>query len=143
MFSKDNIFMKARHLAILVMSVFMLSACEPITMTLFGVGAATGVGYTLNGIAYKTFTAPIKDVRRASVVALGNMGMKVKSKDKNAEGEEIILATAKDREIEVILEPITKTATRIRTMAKVNSFLMDSSTATEIIVQTERVLMGS
>jgi hypothetical protein len=59
------------------------------------------------------------------------------------QGEEIIIAIAKDREIEVVLEPITKTATRIRTMAKVNSFLMDRSTATEIIVQTERVLMGS
>ena len=143
MFNKNFALKKIQRAIIVVLSSFMLVACEPITMTLFGVGAATGVGYTLNGIAYKTFTAPIKKVRRASVRALGNMGMKVKSKDVNKEGEEVILAMAKDREIEVVLEPITKSATRIRTMARINALFMDRSTATEIIVQTERVLMGT
>ena len=35
-----------------------LAACDPISLTLFGVGMAAGASHTLRGIAYKTFTAP-------------------------------------------------------------------------------------
>ncbi|MCE3242614.1 MAG: hypothetical protein K0Q83_3121, partial [Deltaproteobacteria bacterium] len=42
--------------------LFSLSGCAAVGMTLFGVGAGvatgTSVSYTLDGIAYRTFTAP-------------------------------------------------------------------------------------
>ena len=125
-----------------VLLALVISGCEPISLTLFGVATATGVGYTLNGITYKTFTAPIKHVRQASIKALGNMGIEVQGKDKEENGKEIITAKAHDRSITVTLEPISDNATRIKTSAK-NGLFMDRATASEIIFQTERVLEGA
>ena len=140
-------FMKMPHytckkVIVLVSLVALLCGCEPITLTLFGIAAATGVGYTLNGAAYKTFTAPIKQVRISSVKALGNMGIAVESKDKKEDGKEIIKASTNDRTIEVILEPISDNATRIKTIAR-NGVFYDRATATEIIIQTEQMLEGT
>ncbi len=131
-----------KRYAILVFLAAFLCGCEPVSLTLFGVAAATGVGYTLNGAAYKTFTAPIKQVRLSSIKALGNMGITVGSKDKKEDGKEIIKASANDRTIEIILEPISENATRIKTIAK-NGIFYDRATATEIIIQTEHVLEGA
>lgn len=121
----------------------LLAGCEPVSLTLFGVGAATGVNYALNGVAYKTFTAPVAEVRSASIKALDNMGIGVDSKTVSEDGEEVITAKTADREIEVVLEPISPKATRIRTSARHEGMLMDRATATEIIIQTERVLAGA
>ena len=51
-----------------------------------------------------------------------------------------LAATGNDREIEVELEVISSNATRMRTVAKQGFFLKDRATATEIILQTEKVL---
>jgi len=127
--------------AVLASLAALLCGCEPVSLTLFGIAAATGVGYTLNGAAYKTFTAPIKQVRLCSIKALGKMGITVGSKDKKEDGKEIIKASTNDRTIEIILEPISENATRIKTIAK-NGIFYDRATATEIIIQTEHVLEG-
>lgn len=128
--------------AVLLILTTLLCGCEPISLTLFGIATATGVGYSLNGTAYKTFTASIKNVRQSSVKALGRMGIAVQSKDKKENGKEIIVATSNDRAIEIVLEPISENATRIKTTAK-NGIFYDRATATEIIIQTERVLEGA
>ena len=75
----------------------------------------------------------------ASVVAMRDMGVKVVSRATNKQGERVINATAKDREIEVLLEPLTPRTTRMRVIAS-NGLLKDSATAQEIMLQTERVL---
>ena len=54
--------------------------------------------------------------------------------------EKTIAATGNDREIEVEFEVISSNATRIRTVAKQGIFFKDRATATEIILQTEKVL---
>ena len=146
--AKIALFMRTMHFhtikkyTVLVALTALLCGCEPITLTLFGIAAATGVGYTLNGAAYKTFTAPIKQVRLSSIKALGNMGIAVESKDKKEDGKEIIKASTNDRTIEVILEPISENATRIKTIAR-NGVFYDRATATEIIIQTEQMLEGT
>lgn len=116
-----------------------LSACEPLAVTAFGVGASTAVGHTLTGVTYRTFTAPMARVQSASVGALHKMGIKVARTEKN--GDTLILkATARAREIDVELEPLTSNTTRMRVTARNGGILYDSATATEIILQTEKIL---
>lgn len=115
------------------------AGCDPITLTAASLGAGLGASHTLNGIIYRTFTAPIKTVENGSVTAMQDMGVKVVSRSTNKVGERVINATAKDREIEVLLEPLTPRTTRMRVIAS-NGLLKDSATAQEIMLQTERVL---
>lgn len=119
-----------------------LTGCDPVTLTAASIGAATGVSHTLGGIIYKTFTAPMKTVERANIRALNDMGIQVTSRQTNEQGERVILAAAKNRDIEVLLEPLTKNTTRIRVIAR-NGILKDSATATEIVLQTDRIMIGS
>ena len=127
-----------RALALLLLAVGT-AGCDPITLTAASLGAGVGVSHTLNGIIYRTFTAPMKTVENGSVQAMRDMGVKVVSRSTNREGERVINATARDREIEVLLEPLTKRTTRMRVIAS-NGLLKDSATAQEIMLQTERVL---
>lgn len=123
------------------MALFAISTtgCDPISLTAASLGAGVGISHTLGGIVYKTFTAPIKTVEEGSVVAMSDMGVKVVSRKTNEEGERVISASAKDRDIEILLEPLTPRTTRVRVIAN-NGILKDSATATEILYQTERVL---
>jgi hypothetical protein len=126
---------------ILIPLAFALSGCEAVALTALGVGASTGVSQTMNGITYRTFTLPVPRVRVASLSALKRMGIKVESTGKMEGGSgEVIKAKAADREIEIQLEAISANTTRMRTTVKSDGLLYDSATATEIIVQTERVL---
>ena len=129
----------AKVAAATVMLSVSLSGCDPISLTAASLGAGLGISHTLGGIVYKTFTAPMKSVEEGSVMAMGDMGVKVVSRKTNEQGERVISATAKDRDIEVLLEPLTSRTTRVRVIAN-NGLLKDGATATEILYQTERVL---
>jgi len=129
---------KIRLVVVLAAGSMMLAACEPLSITAFGVGASAGVAHGLGGVTYRTFTAPMPKVRGATMIALNKMGIKVGSTSK-VERTEVIKATAADREIEVELEPLSQSTTRMRTVAK-KGFFYDSATATEIILQTEKIL---
>ena len=115
-----------------------LAACDPITLTALGVGAAAGVQHTLTGIAYKTFSQPLPKVRTAVNGALAHMDIKVGATEKIDNGVRI-KARAADRDIEIDLEALTSKTTRMKSTAR-NGIFMDSSTATEIILQTEKAL---
>ncbi len=112
-------------------------------MTLFGVGAGvatgTSVSYTMDGYAYRTFTAPISEVEDATRTALNRMGIKVAASARTEQGKALSARTS-DRDIEIELERVSTRTTRIRTVAKQGMFFKDRATATEIIYQTERVL---
>lgn len=128
------------------LSALLLSGCAAIGLTLFGVGAGvttgTAVSYTLDGIAYRTFTAPLPKVESATLLALDRMGIKVAGSEKTEEGK-LIRALGVDRQIEIQLETISPKTTRIRTVAKQGIFFKDRATATEIIIQTEKILNGA
>ena len=104
-----------------------------------GVGAGTGVSYTLDSIAYKTFTAPEEGLRAATLKTLKRMDMEVKENRPTDSGRKIV-ARAGDREIEIELDRLTAKTSRIRVNAKQGMFFKDRATATEIIIQTERAL---
>lgn len=124
-------------------TVFALTGCAAVGLTLFSVGAGvttgTSVAYSLDGIAYKTFTAPLPQVESATRTALDRMGIKIEATSKMEQGK-AIKAQTNDREIEIELEMVSNKTTRIRTVAKQGIFFKDRATATEIIIQTEKAL---
>ena len=134
---------KFRLPLVLFSLALVLNGCAAVGMTLFGVGAGvtagTSVSYTLDGIAYRTFTLPLPQVESATRTALDRMGIKVDSTAKTEQGK-AIKATSNDREIEIELEMVSSKTTRIRTVAKQGIFFKDRATAGEIIFQTEKVL---
>jgi hypothetical protein len=138
---------RARSLARVVLAaVFLVSTqtgCIAVALSLFGVaagiGGGTAVSYALNGYAYRTVTAPIAQVERASVRTIQRMGFHLESREPTKDGR-TLHASSNDRQVEVRLEKISDKTTRIRTVVSQGAFLRDRATATEIIVQTEEAL---
>lgn len=143
MMSQHMAIQKFHLQAVFLAWALVLNGCVGVGMTLFGVGAGvtagTSVSYTLDGIAYRTFTASLPQVESATKTALDRMGIKVDSTAKTEQGK-AIKATSNDREIEIELEMVSSKTTRIRTVAKQGIFFKDRATAGEIIFQTEKVL---
>ena len=123
--------------------VVLLAGCEPLAVTMAGVGGATGVNHALGGIVYKTFSEPLPKVNQGMLAALKRMDIKVESVSKEHDGAKTIIASANERKIEIELEPISARTTRMRAVARKPSGLWDSATATEIILQTEKRLSSS
>ena len=112
--------------------------CAPVALTALGVGMATGVGHTLGGMVYKTFTTPQANVKKATLGALNRMQIRVVDAKRNG-STDVINARASDREIEIELEALTPNTTRMLVVAKKDGgILRDGATATEIILQTEK-----
>lgn len=126
-------------LAVLAFSMPGLTGCAAVALTAGSLAAGTGIAHTLSGVVSKTFTAPLKTVEYANLRALKDMGIDVVGRATNENGERVVTAEAKDRKIEILLEPLSARTTRMRAMAK-DGLLQDGATATEIILQTERVL---
>jgi hypothetical protein len=137
--------MKRRFLVflLLLLAAPAGSGCAAIGLTLFGVGAGvsagTGVSYTLDSIAYKTFTASEEGLRAATLKTLKRMDIQVKENQPTESGRKIV-AQAGDREIEIELDRLTTKTSRMRVNAKQGMFFKDRATAAEIIIQTERTL---
>lgn len=133
--------MNRRRLPVMLMLVssLALTSCDPISLTLLGAGASAGVAHSLGNVAYKTFTVPIKRVKKATRIALKKMGIKIESVEKTETGQ-IITASSSNRSIEVTLEAISKKSTRIRSIAIQYSIFYDGATAAEIVNQTEKAL---
>jgi outer membrane scaffolding protein for murein synthesis (MipA/OmpV family) len=105
-----------------------------------GAGMTAGVEHTLNGIVYKTFSAPANEVRFATLKTLDRMGMPLTDDQKTETGWQLS-AKAKDRSVDIELESLTDMTTRIRVVANEGIvFFKDSATATEIILQTAQTL---
>jgi uncharacterized protein DUF3568 len=139
--AKQNTRVFVAVLAFGAMSV--LPGCAAVGLTLFSVGAGvttgTSVAYTLDGVAYKTFTAPLPKVENATRTALDRMGIRIEATSTIEQGK-AIKALSNDRDIEIELEMVSNKTTRIRSVAKQGFFFKDRATATEIIIQTEKAL---
>ena len=134
--------MKKTTIVLLALASWNLGGCVAVGLTALGVGMATGVSHTLSGIVYKTFAAPQAQVKRATMGALGRMQIKVVD-SKRDKSTETIRAKAGDRDIEVELEALTPNTTRMTVTAKKDGgILRDGATATEVILQAEK-LVGS
>ena len=136
--------MKHGHRVLLLLLVMAgSSGCAALALSVFGSGAgisaSTSTNYILDSIVYKTFTIPETGVRKATVITLKRMAIKVKENQATEAGTKIV-AMAGDRIIEVELDRLTARTTRMRVNVRQGWFFRDRATATEIITQTERTL---
>ncbi|HET9580471.1 MAG TPA: DUF3568 family protein [Usitatibacter sp.] len=123
-----------------LVSSFFLGGCVAVGITALGVGMATGVSHTLSGMVYKTFTSTQANVKRATLGAFHRMQVKV-VKSEHKGNTETIHGKAGDRDIEVELEALTPNTTRMLVTAKKDGgILRDGATATEVILQTEKLV---
>ncbi len=129
--------------ALAVVVLLGSQGCAAVGLTLFGVGAGvsagTGTQYTLDSIAYRTFTASLDEMRRATLATFKRMDIALQSDDSTADGRSLI-GQAADRTIDIELESLTSRTTRMRVAAKQGWFWRDRATAGEVIAQTERSL---
>jgi hypothetical protein len=130
-----------KSIAVLALScTIAATGCAPLALTAMGIGMSTGVSHTLGGIVYKTFTLPQGNVEKATYGALNRMQIKVTGSKRDGTTK-VILARAGDRDVEVELEALTPNTTRMVVTARKDSGLLrDGATATEIILQTERIV---
>jgi hypothetical protein len=127
------------RLALLCAAAALLAGCQPLALSVAGAGASAAFGHRLNGVTYRTFTAPLPAVKKASVAALKKMGIRLESFERFEHGE-IIYASAQGRTVEIELETISQRATRIRVATNNGGFFYDGATANEIVLQTEKML---
>lgn len=126
--------------ACLILLLPLLAGCQPLAMSMLGGGVGTALRYYgMDGVTYRTFTAPAAEVKQASLAALERMGLTVDSLGRYESGE-VIHAQSEQRGIEIEIEPVSKKATRVRIAAKNGGMFYDGATATEIVAQTERLL---
>lgn len=130
-----------------LLSVLVGQGCAAVGVTLFGVGtgtaAGTGVAYTIDNVAYKTFTVPLDEVQQSTREALKRMALPVETTNKNAEGVTLLVKSTNGEsplDIEIELARLSSQTTRMRVLAKRGVIARDRATATEIILQTAKIL---
>lgn len=118
----------------------LLSGCAGASSLVLGAGAGTATGssvtYTMDSIAYKTFTDPLDTVAEATRTALKSMEFPVRWESRNTSGVDIMAKAGNQSEtleIEIDLERLSPQVTRMRIVANRGFFLKDAATATEII----------
>ncbi len=107
-----------------------------------GAGAAmrAGTEITRGGVVYRTFSLPLNELRTAVGDTLARMELAIVKDEVDAHGDRRIVAWARDREVEIDLQPITRTVTRLRLVVSEGPFRRDRATAAEIVAQTERAV---
>ena len=130
-------------LGLMTLLMVTLQGCAVLPIAAFsivaGTGASAGVGHTLDSITYKTFSVPLGGLSRATLMTLDRLDMPVMEVENTEEGQ-TITAQAGDRSVEIELDRLTTTASRMRVVVKKNILIRDRATATEIILQTDRTL---
>jgi len=132
----DIIFKRLRRYGIFCISILAVANLYGCALLVFTGGAATGVGvtYTLNRVAYKTFSSDYETVKRATISTIKDMGISMDGSKKEKSGGKIYASTT-DLNIKISLTEIAPDTTRVKVDAKKkkNFFLKDKATATEIL----------
>ncbi len=132
-------FFKLPTLLCLILGLSGCAAIGPAVPAAAVSGGAAGVNYSITNNAYKTISYPVADVETALNKALEKMDIK-ETKYEKGENKVSISAATDTLDIYIDLEKVTPTVTKIEVSAKKGIFFKDKSTATEIIVQTEKNL---
>jgi hypothetical protein len=107
-----------------------------------GVGSAVdaGFGESRTGAVVRTFTAPIEEVRTATVAALERMAFDYREEPSTADGRKLV-ARSGNHDVQIELARLSPNATRLRVLADgPGIFAKDAATGQEIVQQTARAL---
>ena len=125
----------------------MTSGCGVVAAGLFSAGAetasATGVSYTMDNIAYKTFVLPVDPLVKETFATLQTMGFPIENSESHVAGVHIVAHgpnTAHPMDIEIDLETLSQKTTRMRVVVKRGVVQKDAATASEIIAVTTQRL---
>jgi len=105
-----------------------------------GAGAKAGIDYTFGGTAYRTFSAPLEDVRCAVLQSFSDLEIDITEEETDDDGSARISAEAFKRSITVKLEAVTPALTRLKMVVRRGWFGRDRATSTELIEQATRAL---
>jgi len=105
-----------------------------------GAGTKAGIEYSIGGTAYRTFSAPLDDVRCAVLQSFSDLEIDITEDETPDDGTAQISAEAFRRKITVRLEPVTPVLTRLKMVVRRGWFGRDKATSTELIEQTARTL---
>ena len=104
-------------------------------------GSTSGrVERTMSGAMYRTFSAPLADVRDAVRQSFRDREIQISEDDLLIGGGAKIKGEALHRHITVRLEPVTPALTRLKLVVRHGLFGRDPATASELIEQTVRAL---
>ncbi len=102
-------------------------------------GAAGGVQYTYNNIAYKTYPHNYDTTYNATMRVLKRMGINVAGEKVTNRGK-IVVSYTLNLKIEIAFESITDKTTKVKVDAQKGRFFKDKATATEILIQVGKEL---
>lgn len=119
-----------------------LCGCAPLALSLVGAGAGAGISHQVNGVAARTFSEPLPRVKKASLMAARRMSFQFDVTDATDSGQ-ILKGRVADLDIDVELEVLSASVTRVNVSARKNILRLDGATAQEVIVQIERALVSS
>jgi hypothetical protein len=137
------------RLALLFLLALSASGCVAAALPALGLAAMSdaagsaakaGVEHTIGGSAYRTFSAPLDEVRTAVLQSFGDLEIDVTEDEELDDGGARIVGEAQHREITVKLEPVTPALTRLKMFVRKGWFGRDSATSSELIEQTARAL---
>ena len=137
-----------RLLALIVLGL-LASGCAALTLPAVGMsimgdaaGSAvkTGVEHTIGGATYRTFSAPLADVRAAVRQSFRDLEIQITEDELLIGGGAKIVGEALHREITVQLEPVTPALTRLEMAVRQGLLGRDRTTSAELIEQTARAL---
>lgn len=133
-----------RGLLLLAVLTGALPGCAAVALPAVGAavvasGAGTvvrvGTEYTLSGAAYRTFSQPLHVVRGATLQALDAADVEIAVNEPTEHGSRIV-ARVLDRTVDVRLESLAPSLTRLRLSVRHGLIRRDRATASEIITQT-------
>jgi len=104
-----------------------------------GVAAREGTEYTRSGVAFRTFSLRLDELRQVLSDTFARLELAI-HRERVEDGERVIEARARDRDVVVRLEPLTRTMTRMKLIVREGAFRKDRATASEILTQIERTL---
>ncbi len=122
----------------LIFALFLLTGCEVI-VPLVGAGAGVGVPYYVTDSADRTFNYPLQKVEGATPQVLEKMGIEMAGVSELENGKRISGLT-RELEIEIEMQRVTETATRVTVNARKNTVFKDKATSEEIINQLQKSL---
>jgi uncharacterized protein DUF3568 len=105
-----------------------------------GGAAKAGVEHTMGGSVYRTFSAPLEDVRDAVLRSFADLEIDLDDEEELKDGSVTLKAEALHRHISIGFEPVTPALTRLKVHIRRGWFGRDESTANELIDQTTRAL---
>ncbi len=117
----------------------LLAGCNSLVLSMIGAGAGAELSHQRNSVAVRTFSMPFTAVKQAMLAVMEQLEIRQDSAEQR-ESSEVINAVAGSRNIEVEIETLSSTMTRVRVIARTQDLQHDAATAHEIIAQTARAL---